>query len=172
MTASRLAALRTTFDGAKIDGLLVVNEQNRRYLSGFTGSAGGLIMDATRAILVTDGRYTDQAHEQAVGFEVAIRGLDETLVQCVARLVPPLARLGFEASTLTVADHADYTKHIGPAATIISKARPSPPSSTIALCSSQASSRSRMAGRSSGRTCASAPSVIACLLYTSPSPRD
>jgi len=119
VTASRLAALRTTFDGAKIDGLLVVNEQNRRYLSGFTGSAGGLIMDATRAILVTDGRYTDQAHEQAVGFEVAIRGLDETLVQCVARLVPPLARLGFEASTLTVADHADYTKHIGPAVRLV-----------------------------------------------------
>lgn len=119
MTASRLAALRTTFDGAEIDGLLVINEQNRRYLSGFTGSAGGLIIDQRRAILVTDGRYTDQAHEQAAGFEVVIRSLDETLVQCVARLVPPIARLGFESTAMTVAEHADYAQSLGDVARLV-----------------------------------------------------
>jgi Xaa-Pro aminopeptidase len=119
VTASRLAALRTTFDGAEIDGLLVINEQNRRYLSGFTGSAGVLIIDQTRAILVTDGRYTDQATEEAAGFEVVIRGLDETLVQCVARLVPPITRVGFESATLTYADHADYARQLGDAVRLV-----------------------------------------------------
>lgn len=112
MIASRLTALRASFEDANIDGLLVINAQNRRYLSGFTGSAGVLIVDATRALLVTDGRYTDQATEQASDFEVVIRKLDEPLVQCVARLVPPICRLGFEATTLTYAEHAAYGKHL------------------------------------------------------------
>jgi Xaa-Pro aminopeptidase len=78
-----------------------------------------LIIDQTRAILVTDGRYTDQAQEEAAGFAVVIRGLDETLVQCVARLVPPVARLGFEAATLTYAEHADYARHLGDAVQLV-----------------------------------------------------
>ena len=113
MTLSRLTALRSTFDEAKIDGILVSNPQNRRFLSGFTGSAGTLIVDATRTILTTDGRYTVQATREAADFDVVIRSLDETLEQAVARLVAPITRLGFESNTLTVAEHSRFVEALG-----------------------------------------------------------
>lgn len=117
--AARLAPLRDTFAAAQIDGILITNAQNRRYLSGFTGSAGALIIDGSRALLVTDGRYTEQAAAEAAGFEVVIRSLDETLEQCVARLVPPIRHLGFEATALTVAEHASYAGLLGDTARLI-----------------------------------------------------
>jgi Xaa-Pro aminopeptidase len=117
--SARLAPLRATFEAAQIDGILITNVQNRRYLSGFTGSAGALIIDGARALLVTDGRYTEQAGREAAGFEVVIRSLDETLEQCAARQVAPIRRLGFEAGALTVADHATYAELLGDAVTLV-----------------------------------------------------
>ncbi|MCA0353856.1 MAG: Xaa-Pro peptidase family protein [Chloroflexi bacterium] len=105
MSQERLAALRMLFEAAQIDGLLVANSQNRRYLSGFTGSAGLLIIDAQRALLISDGRYTVQAAQEASQFETITRTLDESLYSCVGRHIAPIKRLGFEPATLSVADY-------------------------------------------------------------------
>lgn len=110
MTHTRLAAVRSALAEAQIDGLLITSAANRRYLSGFTGSAGTIILDADRALLLTDGRYTEQAHEQAPEFEIITRDLAERLVDCVARHVAPIKRLGFEANALTVAEHEELQK--------------------------------------------------------------
>ena len=40
------------------------NEERIAYLTGFTGSAGFLLVLADKAVLFTDGRYTLQAREQ------------------------------------------------------------------------------------------------------------
>jgi Xaa-Pro aminopeptidase len=51
--------------GAGIDGaLLVVDLNNIRWLTGFSGSAGTLIVRPDDMVLVVDGRYGDQAREQ------------------------------------------------------------------------------------------------------------
>ncbi|MBT3461190.1 MAG: aminopeptidase P family protein [Gammaproteobacteria bacterium] len=72
----RLGALRTTMREANIAAYIVpttdeylgeyVPEQNQRlaYLSGFTGSAGTLVVTQERAALFVDGRYTLQASNQ------------------------------------------------------------------------------------------------------------
>lgn len=58
-----------------MDGLLVAHPPNLRYLCGFTGSAGMLLIDAERSLLVTDGRYAEQAEAEVVGpVEVAVTG--------------------------------------------------------------------------------------------------
>ncbi|MYE47408.1 MAG: Xaa-Pro dipeptidase, partial [Chloroflexi bacterium] len=46
---SRLARLRERLDSLEADALLVTAPANRRWLSGFTGSAGVLLVDAARA---------------------------------------------------------------------------------------------------------------------------
>jgi Xaa-Pro aminopeptidase len=48
---------------------LLGSSANRRWLSGFTGSAGWVIITQERALLGTDFRYWDQAAKQAAGFE-------------------------------------------------------------------------------------------------------
>jgi Xaa-Pro aminopeptidase len=72
----RLEALRTNMAASNIDAFIVpttdeylgeyVPEQNKRlaYLSGFTGSAGTLVVTQDRAALFVDGRYTLQAFNQ------------------------------------------------------------------------------------------------------------
>ncbi|HLG05822.1 MAG TPA: aminopeptidase P family N-terminal domain-containing protein, partial [Gemmatimonadales bacterium] len=50
-----------------LDLLLVGHPPNLRYLTGFTGSAGMLLMHRDRAVLITDSRYAGQAPAEARG---------------------------------------------------------------------------------------------------------
>jgi Xaa-Pro aminopeptidase len=66
--AGRLGRLRTVLEGA--DALVVTSLVNIRYLTGFTGSAGVLILRPDDTVLLTDGRYATQAPEQLAAAEV------------------------------------------------------------------------------------------------------
>jgi Xaa-Pro aminopeptidase len=67
--AGRIGRLRRALDnagegGRAIDALLVTNPVNIRWLTGFSGSAGLLLVRAGGALLTTDGRYRSQSAEQ------------------------------------------------------------------------------------------------------------
>ncbi len=57
-------------DSIKTDAMLITSKFNRRYFSGFTGSAGMLLISEKKSILFTDSRYTAQANRQTKGFEI------------------------------------------------------------------------------------------------------
>jgi Xaa-Pro aminopeptidase len=65
--AGRLDRLRARLPDSEIDALVVTAGANVRYLTGFTGSAGILVVSADAALLTTDGRYRTQAAEQLAG---------------------------------------------------------------------------------------------------------
>lgn len=102
--SDRLITLREKLAEADLDALIVSQPENRRYLSGFTGSAGVLIISQQKAFLATDFRYYTQATEQAPAFELAKVGykltdhLTDLLAQAGAK------RVGFESEHLTVAE--------------------------------------------------------------------
>lgn len=95
----RIDQLREQLEKAKIAGLLVTDKINRRYLCGFTGSNGLLLVTEKDARLFVDGRYTQQAQQQTSNveiFEIPVGGsLNETLRPFVEGLT-----LGFEAGTI------------------------------------------------------------------------
>ena len=62
---ARLKRLRQKFTEAEIDALFVSQPENRRYLSGFDGSAGYLLITLRDMVLATDFRYLEQAKGQA-----------------------------------------------------------------------------------------------------------
>lgn len=70
MPNDRIARLRVLLEQSEGEALLVTHPINRRYLSGFTGSSGMVLISADRAALLTDFRYREQAPMQAKGFEV------------------------------------------------------------------------------------------------------
>jgi len=86
--------------------MLVTDLTNVRYLSGFTGSNGALLVFADDsndrgAVLATDGRYRTQAAEQAAGLQIAIeRALGRHLVGRAADA--GVGKLGFESNVVTV----------------------------------------------------------------------
>jgi Xaa-Pro aminopeptidase len=88
----------------EVEALLVTNLVNIRYLTGFTGSAGMLLVRARDAILVTDGRYATQSAEQlaAAGVTAEIEiGSPARQREVIKTAVDGLSRVGLEAGSVT-----------------------------------------------------------------------
>jgi Xaa-Pro aminopeptidase len=108
--AGRLQKLRRALEAQNLDALIVTQPENRRYLSGFTGSAGTLFITQGGAILITDFRYLEQSAKEAPQFEVV-----EALPDVLARELSDLAtetgarRVGFESHHVTFAEYGDWT---------------------------------------------------------------
>jgi Xaa-Pro aminopeptidase len=84
----------------KLDALLVAFSPNLRYLSGFTGSNGNLLLTRERSILFTDPRYRMQsAQETACEVRVVKGPLAAAVNGAIARL--GLRRIGYEPARMT-----------------------------------------------------------------------
>lgn len=66
----RVDRLLTSIHEMGCDCAVITDRANIRYLSGFTGSAGYLIISSDERLLITDFRYIQQATEQAKDFEI------------------------------------------------------------------------------------------------------
>jgi Xaa-Pro aminopeptidase len=104
---ARLARLRALFDEHEIDALYVTDPFNRRYLSGFHGTAGSLLVGRDEAVIATDFRYWEQAEAQATGIRL-FRSVGP-IADWLGDLLEGLGgkRLGFEAAHLTYAGYRD-----------------------------------------------------------------
>jgi Xaa-Pro aminopeptidase len=116
----RITRLREVLAAKTLDALLVTKLANVRYLTGFTGSAAMLLIAAADALFVTDGRYTEQSHEQlsaagvaaGAGGDVRIDiGLTAAAQQALlAGAVRAGSRLGLEDHSVTWADQRGFAE--------------------------------------------------------------
>jgi Xaa-Pro aminopeptidase len=100
--AARRDVLRAAAAEQGLDAVLVTNLLNVRYLTGFTGSNGALLVGTDGADLFgTDGRYTTQAAAQVPDVELVV---DRATVAGLAKLAVRrgVGRLGFESHDVTV----------------------------------------------------------------------
>jgi Xaa-Pro aminopeptidase len=70
----RIQQIQSELCTRKLDALLVTHLPNVRYLCGFSGSAGVLLVSEGRAVFFTDGRYTSQAKKEVRAARVVIAG--------------------------------------------------------------------------------------------------
>jgi Xaa-Pro aminopeptidase len=100
--AERREALRATAAKRGLDAVLVTNLLNVRYLTGFTGSNGALLLRTDGTDLFgTDGRYTTQAGTQVPDVELVVdRGTVSVLAREAVRR--GAGRIGYESHDLTV----------------------------------------------------------------------
>jgi len=101
---SRIDRLRVFFSELHTDAVLVSHPANIRYLCGFSGSAGLLLVDSTHATLFTDSRYTFQARQEVL--EARVQIARNGIVRAAGDVLrkgrgQPL--VGYSASHLTVA---------------------------------------------------------------------
>jgi Xaa-Pro aminopeptidase len=113
-TPTRLQALRDQFPAWGIDAMLITSASNRRWLSGFSGSAGSLLVTPTEAILSTDSRYWEQAAAQAPDFELFKDGRRPADLPAFIGRAGDVT-IGLEANQLTLAAAEKLHEIDGPA---------------------------------------------------------
>ena len=106
--SNRLDKLRGKLREKELDALLVSTPENRRYVSGFTGTAGYLLVSQDQALLATDFRYTQQAATQSPAFEVIKTDSDWSWLLDFLRM-RGIRKLGFESHHMTVATYKQVT---------------------------------------------------------------
>ncbi len=114
---TRIQQLREKLQSTDLDAFLVLIQENRRYLSGFTGedgqydeSAGALVVTNDALILATDSRFESQARQEAPGWDVLVyqKGLARELPEIARSL--KFRRLGFESRRMTHEIHSRICK--------------------------------------------------------------
>ena len=112
--SDRLSRLREKMDALDLQGFLVgapvedmfhTHAANRRYLSGFTGSMGWVLVTRDQAFMAVDFRYVEQAGHECHGFNVfkTVGGINKWLPQIVGETDLTGKRIGFEPADVTVA---------------------------------------------------------------------
>lgn len=94
----------------EVEAIFISQPENRYYLSGFSGSAGFLLITPGSRILATDFRYVEQAKKEATDFEIF--QIRHDVADWFPRLVGGLnlEQLGFEAGHITFARHQRFTE--------------------------------------------------------------
>jgi len=104
----KLTKLRKELEAKQLDAILITNPINRRYLTGFTGTAGIVIVSKNAACLITDFRYIEQATEQAAAFTVVEhkKSIEHEIKHQLEKL--NVTNVGFEKNQLTYAKYELY----------------------------------------------------------------
>lgn len=109
--AERVARLRQRMGELQVDALIITQDVSRYYLSGFYAHddgldiAGQLLIGDDQMLLVTDGRYTEQATREAPGVPLVIRqaGYGAILAETIRQ--HGWQTVGFQAEWVSVATY-------------------------------------------------------------------
>jgi Xaa-Pro aminopeptidase len=96
---SRLLKARKIIDAHRLDGIFFNSLDNIRYLCGFTGSDGALVVTREESFFLTDSRYWTQVEEEVKGSRIVHY---KKKMDAIAALVKDLKlkSIGFESSSL------------------------------------------------------------------------
>ena len=109
----RRRAVAARLEDLGVDAFLVTDLANTRYLTGFTGSNGQLLIGGSFELFLTDGRYEEQARRELpdVDRSASDRSYRGAVVErCASTSV---ARLGVEAHSMTLAEHTRLGEALG-----------------------------------------------------------
>ena len=100
--------MKAALKSNNLDAIIITNPINRRYITGFTGSAGIAIISKTATRFVTDFRYTEQATEEAIDFTVVEhkRAIELEVNEQLKEL--DVQTVGFEENDVTYALYEKY----------------------------------------------------------------
>ncbi|MGZ4430572.1 MAG: M24 family metallopeptidase [Gaiellales bacterium] len=105
--AGRLQSLSQRLPEIEVDALLVTDPANVRYLTGYAGSNGVVIVNVGGSVFLTDFRYLERVTplRQFIDVRQSQQDIIRFTAAHMAELAPGATRIGFEAAHLTVARH-------------------------------------------------------------------
>ncbi|MPZ23161.1 MAG: M24 family metallopeptidase [Dehalococcoidia bacterium] len=119
----RIEKLRAKMESAKLDAFWVTApaedngrqlSANRRYMSGFSGSLGNLLITRDNAFIAVDFRYCEQAEREAPDYTLykAVGPLKDWYVKLLQEAGLEGKRIGFQPADVNVAQYQAMTKAI------------------------------------------------------------
>jgi Xaa-Pro aminopeptidase len=111
----RRALLRAATRQANVDAVLVTNPVDVGYLTGFTGDDSFLLTlkSQNKSILLTDGRYDEQAKKECPGVEILVRKGRMSLAVADALAGRGVRRIGLQSQHVTLALHKVLSESLG-----------------------------------------------------------
>jgi Xaa-Pro aminopeptidase len=112
LLAARHDRVRAVMADLGVSTLLVTALKNLQYLTGFGGSTGAALVRQDQVLLVTDGRYEQEAGELAADGAGLIRPLivEKTYEETIATaMLDDRPQVGFEADVMPVSKHRWYS---------------------------------------------------------------
>ena len=108
---ARLTSVQKIMEACHLDGILFNSLENIRYLCGFTGSDGALVLAQKELFFLTDSRYWTQSEEevkaaQIVHYKKKLEGISSLLSDL------KLKRIGFESTSLTFSLHRSLLERL------------------------------------------------------------
>ncbi|OSB10770.1 M24 family metallopeptidase [Paraclostridium bifermentans] len=103
---NRVLKLRAEMERLNLDAILIEESKNKRYISGFTGTAGSIIITKEKNILFTDFRYTQQAKNQTENFEIVEISRTNPITNFLKEM--DMKRLGFEDDKMSFSTYSNY----------------------------------------------------------------
>lgn len=121
LVGNRVDSLRSLMEDSALDALVVSAPSNRRYLTGFTGSAGVVVVTLEDMLFVTDGRYTEQAADelQAAQTPGKVEITSTNQKDIVSGFLASSKRIGLEADHVTWATQRRYAEEWFPSIDLV-----------------------------------------------------
>ena len=112
---NRIERLKARLKAEKLEGVLLLNDSNIRYMSGFTGSDSYVLISDDVNAFITDSRYTEQAESECKGFEVIrwgkpLLGLNETIKELCTKY--GMTKIAFEKEHVTYGIYEKLIKEL------------------------------------------------------------
>ena len=108
----KLVKLRQALIDLNVDALLITNEYNRRYMTGFTGTAGVAVVTKDDAVFITDFRYTEQAAAQVKEFRI-VQHTGTIFAEVGAQVALMGAKtIGFEKDSMSYGTYEIYKEAV------------------------------------------------------------
>jgi len=112
---SNIQRIRQELPKFKCDAILVLNQINRLFATGFSSSAGCLLITADNAWYFTDSRYIEAAENTIQDVNIKLVSKDEKITECVKAIVDEnkITSIGFEEGYVSYACKKDWDEKLG-----------------------------------------------------------
>lgn len=117
--SARLRRCRSMLAEKQLAGLIVLDPADVSYLTGFQGDDSVLVLTAGKRLLITDTRFTVQAHEECPGLPLLLRKepMTEAIAEAYGKLQPGrrgwTRPIGIEKGSITLGQYQTLRKKTG-----------------------------------------------------------
>lgn len=107
---SRIEMIRALLNEKSLDAFYISYNPNVRYLTGFSGSAGSVLITKDKNYFITDFRYKDQSHSEVRGFEIIINYAASDELKKIIE-AEGIKIIGFEATHVSYGAYENNTNN-------------------------------------------------------------